>query len=342
LGSLSSIFVPPTRGLYLFNASFESPDGQQGFNVTYLITSIGGEPSELLPLGLELTAAGSALAILSMPFVPLGRKASPNRPARRTGRASNGKARTVSLIGWELFGSRRVYLALMVLLATMFSAGAYNDEVVLFNSPVGYSPKPADLLAPTLSPTTDWLVTFPVIVAACAYSFSYERDSRVMRSVLLNPLGSARLFGAKALSVFLMALVPTAGAIAATIFMFDPLLSVREPLVVWANLWLWLVIYVLQICVMLGFAILPAVIFKKAFYAFVIPIFGYFLVYSEGFGITGRLPSLVWLAAVQSLAGYEIYFFSLRGVLLSFAPSLAVALACFLAAFFVFERQERE
>jgi ABC-2 family transporter protein len=296
VGNLFAIFTPTARGTYVMSVSLV-PSGSEHYEFSETSTVIGNAPTDFFWLGEALAAVGAAFSLGS--FAVRGRRrmitAAPEvgRPPPLAGDRGAWK-NFVLLLRTDLFQGRKVFFAIPIFLAVTYSAGRFLPSLI----PLPYtvtSPNLADLFSPSLSPYNDWLNVFPVVVALAAYSFSYERDGRVLRSTMLNPIGVRTLFFAKLTSMVFVVEVPIALGILFTLAQFDPSLLASSPLTVLQNAPDWLLVYFLYGLIMIGFAILPAVFFRKPVYAFVVPIFFVLLIGTEGFGLRDYLPWQVWI-----------------------------------------------
>jgi hypothetical protein len=337
-------FVPASRGTFLVNVSVVA--GEQGASVRQDITVRGDTPTDMIEPAEYAILGGLTFTALSLAIDVFGRPM--DRKALSSQATLNQQPRRLrypiffSLVSWEVFGSRKIYFSFLVLLATLYSAAGFQAAFTSRTPNLTFNL--AGMYAPSFLPNKDWTNLFPLIVAIAAFAFSYERDRLVLRSTLLNPIRPITVFLAKVTSLLLVVCVPVAMAIALTIALFDPRLFLANPLLVWNNLWIWVTIYVLFACVMVGFALLAAVFFKRAIYAFIVPVFVYFLVDTEGFGVTKLLPTYVWatsgVGALRSVLRLPYYDW---GAFLSDAqPSLLLALMLGILALVVFEIQEKE
>lgn len=345
IGKMFAIFTVEERGTYVINAAFV-PSNSEHYLVNETNTVTGNAPADYLWLGEVLTAVGAALSIGS--FLVRGRRRSIAAPHETTTPPPPDEVpgvwkNFVLMLKTDLFQGRKVFFAIPIFLAIAYSAGRFLPSLLPLSSTIT-SPDLADLFSPSLSPYNDWLNVFPVVVALAAYSFSYERDSRVLRSTMLNPIGARTLFFAKLTSMIVVVEVPVILGILLTITQFDPSLLAKSPLVVLQNAPEWLLVYLVYGLVMIGLTILPAVYFTKPVYAFVVPIFIVLLVGTEGFGLRGLLPWQIWtiqgtspLSSLTFQGGFDIGAFV--GAAL---PVLAFAFVLGLLSVIAFSVQDKE
>ena len=343
IGSMFAIFISVERGTYVFTVSF-TPSNSNHYQFADTYTATGNAPIDYLWLGEALVAVGAAFIFGS--FLVKGRPAMVSSgtkgPPSLYGHPSAWKTFALYL-RTDLFQGRKVFFAVPIFLAITYSAGRFLPSLIPLPSPVA-NPDLADLFAPSLSPYNDWLNVFPVVVALAAYSFSYERDSRVLRSMLLNPISARTLLLSKLTSMIIVVEVPIALGIFLTLAQFDPPLLASSPLVVLQNAPVWLFVYLLYGLVMVGFAILPAIFFRKPVYSFVVPIFIVLLVGTEGFGLGNFLPWQIWavegtipLAGLNFQGGFDVGAFVNAAL-----PVLAFALVLGLLSAIVFHVQDKE
>ena len=295
VGNLFAIFTSTERGTFVIDVYF-TPSSSSHFVFNETDTAIGSAPTDFLWLGEVLAAIGVVLTLGSFLLrgnhhfsaVPRGT----SEPPLPLGRRGAWKNFGLSL-RTDLFQGRKIFFAVPIFLAITYGAGRFLPSLIQLPSGVS-NPDLADLFIPSLSPYNDWLNIFPVVVVLAAYAFSYERDSRVLRSTLLNPIGAKTLFFARLTSMVIIVEVPVTLGILLTLVQFDPGLLASSPLAVMDNAPYWLLVYLLYGLVMIGFAILPAVFFRKPVYAFVVPIFIILLIGTEGFGLRDFLPWQIW------------------------------------------------
>jgi hypothetical protein len=334
VGNLFAIFTPTERGTYVIDV-YLTPSSPSHYVFNETNTVIGNAPTDFLWLGEVLAAIGAALSFgwfllrRSHPFsfaVPRGTSEPPPPLGHRGAWKNFGLS-----LRTDLFQGRKVFFAVPIFLAITYGAGRFLPSLIQLPSGVS-NPDLADLFVPSLSPYNDWLNVFPVVVVLAAYAFSYERDSKVLRSTLLNPIGARTLFFAKLASMVIVVEGPIALGIFIALVQFDPSLLASSPLAVMGNAPYWLLVYLLYGLVMIGFAVLPAVFFKKPVYAFVVPIFIILLIGTEGFGLRDFLPWQIWtVQATLPLSGLNFQgsfdvssFFSSALPVLAFAFILGV------------------
>ena len=246
------------------------------------------------------------------------------------------------LTKWEIFTKRLYLVSLPVFFALFYDAGTFEPKIVEVGSENTATFRVADLLVPSLSPFSDWTILFPVVVAATAFLFAYEKDNLSLRSTLLNPVRSSTLFASKVVSVFLVVALPTAAAVALTIAMFDPALLLSSPTILFGNTWIWIGLYILLEFMMIAFSLLPAVLLRRPIYAFIVPVFVYFLISNDGFGLQSFNPAGVWLDFSSQLGITGAAALDWGNFLAHAYPSLILSLVCFLLSFVMFQVKDRE
>lgn len=345
-GGLSAIFTPSQRGTYFLNASFVPPDSK-AYENSITITIIGGQPDDYLGPGLALLSAG---VVLSMAWFLSRFRVSPKPDVREDVspppplvKGTGGKG-LLYLVTHELGGGRKLFFSVPVLFVVFYSAGSYFADLINLPQSVA-NPNLADLFSPSLNPYNDWLNVFPIVVALATYSFAYERENKVLRTTFLNPIGSGRLFFAKLCSMIISVEVPIVVGMVVTLLLFDPTLAVAAPLAVFGNAPYWLTLYILYASVMIGIAVLPAVLFKKAIYSFIVPLFIVFAISTEGFGLRDFVPWQVWsvmgTGPLSTSAGFENAF-DMGSFLIAALPALAISVGFILLSWLVFMRQDKE
>jgi len=337
-GSLQVSFSPSARGAYLVRVNVSSSSSNQ--QVSSLVSIYGGTPSDFETYAYLLIALGAAMALLWIAESKRGRAAGLTHESDRQEYLTDGQHghRTFFvLLKWELFSSRKVFFGLLVFFLMMYSAGGFTPNY-LSSSIGGIAPTIADLFNPTLRPTSDWFNLFPIVVAVSAYSFSYEQDKLILRSLKLNPIRSATIFASKVCALLAVTLVPIAVALGITLALYDPRLFLGAPLLAWGNLPMWVEAYVLYGFVMVGISLLPAVFFDNAVYAFVAPVFVSFLIQTEGFGLYGAIPSDVWTTVVGMIQSYRDWGAALGKTL----PAVILATVFLAISLILFEVKEGE
>ena len=345
-GQLFLIFSSPARGGYLINATIH-PSSNQTQAINDTITVVSGKPNDGLLLGIVFTFVGLLAAVVCLAMNRFRRltslpstTAESGSAARDTGKSQN---KFIVLLRAELFSSGRIFFVVPIFFAIAYSAGAFDARFL--SAPQNISrPNLADLFAPSLTPYSDWLNIFPVVVALTAYSFAYEREARILRSLLLNPIRLRSVFLAKFTALCIIVETPIVVGITVASTMFDPQLALSEPASVYGNLLAWLFVYLLYGLVMIGLALLPSVLFRKPMYSFVVPVFIVLIISTEGFGLDNSLPWNVWLVngiGVLSSLNFQTGF-DFGGFIMSALPSSLLALMLSLLAFVVFQIQSKE
>lgn len=250
----------------------------------------------------------------------------------------------LTLISWELSQSKAL-ISVLILTILLYSGGAFVPTLHQLGSDAQALSQLPNLLNPSLLANKDWTNIYPIVAAAAAYSFSYEKDKMILRSVLMNPVRSSSVFVAKALSLALMLFVPVVVAFALTIALFVPPLLLQYPLVIFGNLLTWVEMYLLFFGLMLGFCLLPAVYFRKPIYAFIVPVLAYFVIETEGFGLSGYLPSSVlqgWGVLVLSNLQIASPTFEWGPLVEHITPAIYLAGILVVMSFACFQLRDRE
>ncbi len=345
-GRLFQIVSVPERGVYLLEV--ERTAVSDNSSVTETATVLSGRPSDYLSEGALTTSVGLGLVAVWFPYSRRREDVRPGPTAEPPeGAAGRGRLREFTvLLRRELIGDRLILLSAPILFILMYSAGAFMPNTITA-SPGSHISDFSDLLVPSLTPYKDWLNVFPIVVVAATYTFAFQRETRVLRSLLLNPVREASLFAAKLVAILVVVLLPIEACIAITFFLFQPGLAISDPTTVFGNLLPWSVVYLLYGAVMVGFAVLPAVAFRKSIYAFIVPLFVVFAILTEGFGLSGYAPWTVWAVWANPGTGALSYLtfgngFDYSAFFHSVLPNLAAASLLGAAAFLVFTRQDRE
>lgn len=346
VGELSAILKVPQRGAYFLNATF-APSDMKAYANSITITVTGGTPDDYLWPGLLIMSLGVALTfgwvLLSTRRRPWQDDSGDSNPPSLPEAGKGGKG-VLFLLANELVGGRKVLFAVPVLFVVFYSAGSFAAYLDYLPHTV-LNPNLADLFSPSLNPYNDWLNVFPIVVALSTYSFAYEKENKVLRTLLLNPIGSGSLFFAKLSAIIIAVEVPIIVSVLVTLVLFDPALALASPLAVLGNAPYWLTLYVLYGFVMIGIAILPSVLFRKAIYSFIVPLFIVFAISTEGFGLRDFVPWTVWnimgTSPLSSSLGFENAF-DLGAFLLAALPALAMAVGFILLSWLVFVRQDKE
>jgi ABC-type transport system involved in multi-copper enzyme maturation permease subunit len=345
-GTLSAVINVPERGAYLLSAIFAPPDGRTYSN-SLTITVAGHTPDDYLWPGLAILSLGAALtfgwALLGFRREEQSEDSGDHAPSGLP-EPERGRNGVLFLVANELVRGRKILFTVPVLFAIFYSAGAFNASLIDLPSHL-VNPNLSLLFTPSLSPYNDWLNIFPIVVVLATYSFSYERESKILRTILLNPISSGSLFFAKLLSIVVAVEVPIIVGILLALAMFDPLLFLASPLAVLGNAPNWLVAYTTYGFVMIGIALLPSVIFRKAIYSFIVPLFVVLAISTEGFGLGDFVPWRVWATMgtdlLSSSSGFENAF-SLGAFMIAALPAIVMSVGFILASWMIFTKQDKE
>jgi ABC-type transport system involved in multi-copper enzyme maturation permease subunit len=342
-GRFFQVFRVPERGVYVLEVEHVGVSGGSG--VTNTVTVLSGLPSDYLPQGVLLLLAGLGLTAVGLLRLRRPEKVQVEAvrdPPGEMARIGRMKELT-ALLSRELIGERLILFSAPILFVLMYSAGGFMPDSVPV-LPGAHISGYADLFVPSLAPYNDWLNVFPVVVAMVTYTFAFQKETRVLRSLLLNPISEKALFAAKLVAVLIVVLLPIELSLLVTFSLFQPGLAVTNPAGVFGNLLPWSTTYLLYGAVMVGFAVLPAVFFRKPIYAFILPLFVVLSILTEGFGLRGYVPWTVWIENGTALLS-DLTFgngFDYSGFLNAALPSLVAALVLSIVAFLVFVRQDRE
>lgn len=330
-------FAPKERGIYLLDI-YISVDKNVSFGISQSYTIIGGRPTDLLSFGEAISLSG--VFLLFMSYSLSSSKLIREKNTKRFGPIHTWP-RFLTLLIWELFSTKKILFSFPIFFAIMYSGAAFVPSSIIAGSSVSKTPV-WNIINPSNMPTKDWIILFPIMVALAAYTFSYEKDNLVIRSIMLNPVSAKNVFAAKLVSMIIIFLIPAASAFALILFLFDPVLFTTSVLAVWHNLWIWITLYFLFGFLMIAYSILPAVVLRKAVYAFVIPIFVSFLFETENFGVQSYLPSNVWLTHATGQLTATAGSFDWSNFLGAAAPSIFLGILLLLFAFIIFTLGNRE
>ncbi len=182
-----------------------------------------------------------------------------------------------------------------------------------------------------------WWLLFPVVTGYAVLVYSYELDRGIIRAYLLSSVDRRTLFIAKLVYILVATLLPL---ILATIIVYalaDIDMLLADPLEVFVNLPRRLLIYLAMLYIMLGLAVSSSVIFKKPFYAFVIPIITVYVLNNIGIPY---LSSYIPPRCIESwFDTHFIYIIPLNDFLARFQPSLPsilVSTVLLIASYLIF------
>ncbi|MGA1976068.1 MAG: hypothetical protein ABSG92_10580 [Conexivisphaerales archaeon] len=331
-------FSPESRGLFLVSVEVDPNGAPVNSSAMANVSVIGATPKDLLPLGTGLAALGTLFTLSSWAagrYLP---------PAREKSPKAGGHSGFLSLVSWEFVQGRKGLISLLVFLVLAYSSFGFNPDIRVLGTSLSLGQSITQLLHPTVMPIKDWTNIYPIVAAAAAFTFAYEKDRLVLRSTLLNPIRSSTVFLAKAVSLLLTVLIPVVASTLITLALYDPGVLLKYPSYVFGNAWIWISLYALLFSIMLGFCLLPATYFRKPVYAFIVPVLAYFLVETEGFGVGNLLPSVVFQTVgtgpLSNLIG-EVRFDWLP-LLDDAFPSMVLASALAVLAYLCFQYSEKE
>lgn len=343
---LQVMYSPPQRGVYLVEVAANDVNASDGAQLIATWTLTGALPTDILPLGVTTGSGALLLLVLSITvraFAQADGEAYGVKDVTHIGSKKKRRSLFVTLLSWDLLKMNRAFFALPIFFVIFYSSGSFGPQMLHVDPSKGLGLSAvAHVLVPSLNPENDWNVVFPLIVAMMAFSFSYERDRLVQRTILLNPVKSSTLFLAKYVSVLSCAWIPTVAAITISISMFDTNLVLRNPMTVYGDLWLLLGSYLLMTWVMIGLAILPAVLFRKPIYSFALPLFMYYFFEGQGLGVLQYLPSVAFRSLIGELDSLRAFGEADWGVLVRIEPGIVLALALSVLSFVLFQLEERE
>lgn len=331
-GISNFIFSPQVRGLYYVTIASHNSS-----SISIYTTLTGNNPED------NANYAYIA-AIASIPFLALyvlSRKGllSPfklNRPGHSSEkRAIDKRSSVLTLLIYEFFVSRRIYFIPIFLLVFALAGAGYPAEANFCTCD-----KPSNPLS--LDAGTSWGILFPMILVLVIYTYSYEKDRLILRSLFMNPLRASKLFLTKLLSVLLIAILPLTISFTLLFILFDPALFSSDPYLILTNLPDWIYIFILLVIVAVSFSLLPASFFKRTMIALLVPLFAVFLLQSEGFGISSYTPWQVWhlygtFALSNEASNFDWYLFLNHA-----SYDIAFATASFVISFLIFLRSDRE
>ena len=253
-----------------------------------------------------------------------------------------------SVLSWELLSGGKVYIILFLIFLLIYVAADYPPRKV--GGLAWYDP------STTTRPKGDvrsvleigwgmgelWQFSFPVVIALAVYLFSYDVGQGLLRTYMLSQVSRTTLFVGKLAAMFIAIFLPMVVSGAFLLALADPTLFLKDPLLVWGDLGLRLLLYLLMMYLMIGFSVLPAVAFKKPLYAFVTP---FVVLYALQ---RARLPEPVpsFIPPVPFLYyenpyDLDLYFRGLARFWGDAWPSLTIATIMLIAAYILFLKMDQ-
>jgi len=184
-----------------------------------------------------------------------------------------------------------------------------------------------------------WWFLFPVVIGYAVLVYSYELDRGIIRAYLLSSVSRRTLFIGKLIYISVAILLPLTLATILIYALADTKMLSADPMEVFVNLPRRLLIYLTIFYITLGLAVSSSIIFRKPFYAFVIPLITLYVLNNLSIPVLSRyIPPL---CMAPWLDDPYIYIIPLDAFLSRFyplTPSITVSTLLLIISYIIFRR----